>query len=344
MSADTASCACWPPCCNTQGNAHGILSGKWNSHVDLTPSKPDGSPADGASARRLWSCAPKPADDAYGCTHFAWKLANTDLLRTPPLASDSRRRGDRHALQERHMVIAAAEKGLIEDEQRIERKVGVAGGCVPGWGSAPCPLFSRCSGRLIRAGGCPVAALSQLLCVRSSSHCLCVAASPLLLQKREQQGDHWSPKFFAPAHDMEVLPGEETEEAVPLWAWNGKYSEAKQQPEVQEWEGGSLACLLVRSIDTLGALQLASACGVHIVVSESILLCLPGADGAFPSWLLLPAGSVCGKGFMPWQYRSTPLERKSGSSSSSKSSSRNSSRSPERSSKKKEKSPGKSKS
>lgn len=261
------------PCCNTQGNAHGILSGKWNSHVDLTPSKPDGSPADGASARRLWSCAPKPADDAYGCTHFAWKLANTDLLRTPPLASDSRRRGDRHALQERHMVIAAAEKGLIEDEQRIERKVGVPGGCVPGWG-LPCPLFSRCSGRPIRAGGCPAAAFVQLLCVRSSSHCLFVAASPLLLQKREQQGDHWSPKFFAPAHDMEVLPGEETPEAVPLWAWNAKYSEAKQQPEVQEWEGGSLACLLVRSIDTLGALQLASACGVHIVVFwESIRLC-----------------------------------------------------------------------
>lgn len=212
-----------------QGNAHGILSGKWNSHVDLTPSKPDGSPADGASARRLWSCAPKPAEDAYGCTHFAWKLANTDLLRTPPLASDSRRRGDRHALQERHMVIAAAEKGLIEDEQRVERK------------------------------------------------------------KREQQGDQWSPKFFAPAHDMEVLPGEETPEAVPLWAWNGKYSEAKQQPEVQEWEG-----------------------------------------------------TVCGQGFMPWQYRSTPLERKAGSSS--KSSSRNSSRSPERGSKKEKKSPSKSKS
>jgi hypothetical protein len=36
---------------------------------------------------------------------------------------------------------------------------------------------------------------------------------------------------------MEVLEGEETVEAVPLWSWNGSYSEAKQQPEVQEWEG-----------------------------------------------------------------------------------------------------------
>ncbi len=40
---------------------------------------------------------------------------------------------------------------------------------------------------------------------------------------------------------MGVLPGEETPEAVPLWAWNGKYTEAKQQApaaEAQEWEGG----------------------------------------------------------------------------------------------------------
>ena len=107
-----------------QGNAHGILNGKWNSHVDFTPSKPDGTPADGASAKRLWACAAKPEDDAYGCTHFAWKLANCDLLRNAPLPSDSRRRADRHLLQERQMTAAAAEKGLIEDEQRNERKVG----------------------------------------------------------------------------------------------------------------------------------------------------------------------------------------------------------------------------
>jgi hypothetical protein len=54
------------------------------------------------------------------------------------------------------------------------------------------------------------------------------------------------------------------------------------------------------------------------------------------------AGTVCGQGFVPWQFRATPLERKTGSSS--KSSSRNSSRSPDRGSKKKEKSPSKSKS
>lgn len=94
--------------------------------MDLTASKPDGTPADGAAPRRLWTCAAKPEEDAYGCTHFAWQLANCDLMRTPPLPSDSRRRADRHALQERHMVVAAAEKSLIEEEQRIERKVGAA--------------------------------------------------------------------------------------------------------------------------------------------------------------------------------------------------------------------------
>jgi hypothetical protein len=135
--------SCAPLC--SQGNAHGILSGKWNSYVDLTPSKPDGTPADGATARRLWSCAPKPADDPYGCTHFAWKLSNCDLLRTAPLASDSRRRGDRHALQERHMVIAAAEKSVIEEEQRLERKVSPASTLRLGTGwDAGC---IRCSAR-----------------------------------------------------------------------------------------------------------------------------------------------------------------------------------------------------
>jgi hypothetical protein len=100
----------------------------------------------------------------------------------------------------------------------------------------------------------------------------------LLLQKREQQGDHWSPKFFAPAHDMEVLPGEETPEAVPLWAWNGKYSEAKQQPEVQEWEGESsgLLVLAAYSDDALAALRLRPARArmpvAHSACPQSILL------------------------------------------------------------------------
>jgi hypothetical protein len=115
------------------------------------------------------------------------------------------------------------------------------------------------------------------------------------LQKREQLNTEWQAKFFVPAPDMELLPDEESPESVPLWAWNSKYSEAKQQPaaaDAQEWQG-----------------------------------------------------SVCGQGFVPWQFRANPLERKQGSSSS-KASSRNSSRSPTRSPKKDEKasSPSKSKS
>jgi len=110
-------------------------------------------------------------------------------------------------------------------------------------------------------------------------------------KKREQQGDDGAPKFFVPAPDMEVLPGEESAEAVPLWSWTGTYSECKQQ-----------------AVSAVG-----------------------------DDW---PA-TVCGQGFVPWQYRSSPLERKS---CSSKSSSRSSSRSPTRSPKKEKKSPSKSKS
>lgn len=62
--------------CTLQGNARGIMTGKWNSYVDLTPCHPDGTPVEGAEKRRLWTCAEKPADDQYGCTHFAWDLNN----------------------------------------------------------------------------------------------------------------------------------------------------------------------------------------------------------------------------------------------------------------------------
>jgi hypothetical protein len=77
-----------------------------------------------------------------------------------------------------------------------------------------------------------------IACARLTDTAVCVfALCCFLLQKREQSGDHWTPRFFTPAPGMGILEGEETAEAVPLWAWNGKYSEAKQQPEVQEWEG-----------------------------------------------------------------------------------------------------------
>lgn len=47
----------------------------------------------------------------------------------------------------------------------------------------------------------------------------------LLLQLREERGEQWQARWFEPAPDMQVLPGEEPADVVPLWRWNGKYSE-----------------------------------------------------------------------------------------------------------------------
>lgn len=80
------------------------------------------------------------------------------------------------------------------------------------------------------------------------------------LQKREQEGGDWTPKFFAPAPGMGVLPGEESEVAVPLWRWTGKYSETKQDAAPaasEEWQGEAAVlapgprqlCMSVSSIE-----------------------------------------------------------------------------------------------
>jgi hypothetical protein len=148
-----------------QDQAHGYMSGKWNSYVDLEPCHPDGSVIEGAEKRRLWTCADKPEGDMYGCTQFALQLNTCQHLVKPPLPSDSRRRADRLALEQRQIAGAAAEKLAIEEQQQQEQQLA------------------------------------------------------------EERGQQWQARWFEQCPDMEVLPGEESAEAVPFWCWNGKYSQ-----------------------------------------------------------------------------------------------------------------------
>lgn len=122
------------------GNKRLLLSGLWCSHVDAVECNwasgeplriAAGAGAAGAGARRLWSCAPKPAGDHYGMTHYARKLDSCEDLRYPPLPSDSRRRADRAALAGRHMPKAAAEKARLEEGQRHEKVHRERGGGAP---------------------------------------------------------------------------------------------------------------------------------------------------------------------------------------------------------------------
>ena len=50
-------------------------------------------------------CKPKPEGDKYGFTHFARQSCSGEGL--DPLPSDSRRRGDRHALQVQSCALPA---------------------------------------------------------------------------------------------------------------------------------------------------------------------------------------------------------------------------------------------
>lgn len=53
-----------------------------------------------------------------------WVVVCRRYLTRPPLATDSRRRADRHALQQREMTHAAAEQNKIYEEVQQQRKVG----------------------------------------------------------------------------------------------------------------------------------------------------------------------------------------------------------------------------
>lgn len=48
----------------------------------------------------------------------------------------------------------------------------------------------------------------------------------LLLQEEEERGEQWHAKWFEPAPDMQILPGEEPADVVPLWRWKGSYTAA----------------------------------------------------------------------------------------------------------------------
>ncbi|KAJ9527536.1 hypothetical protein QJQ45_025810 [Haematococcus lacustris] len=104
-----------------EGRKHIKLSGKWNQYCDMVPCDAEGGPLEGAESTRLWTCAPKPANDYYSFTHFAHLLNKSDNIRTP-LPSDSRRRPDRAALAAGVSSTAGSEKYRLEEMQRAEKR------------------------------------------------------------------------------------------------------------------------------------------------------------------------------------------------------------------------------
>jgi hypothetical protein len=68
---------------------------------------------------------------------------------------------------------------------------------------------------------------------------------PWPVQLAEERGQQWQARWFEQCPDMEVLPGEESAEAVPFWCWNGKYSQHCREgmPAGNDsWQGEDKSC------------------------------------------------------------------------------------------------------
>lgn len=83
----------------------------------------------------LWEATPRPAEDPYGFTNFAHKLNSFELAPKALLASDSRLRPDRQALEAGEMGKAGSAKHELEEQQRAERRTREekGDGWVPRW-------------------------------------------------------------------------------------------------------------------------------------------------------------------------------------------------------------------
>lgn len=99
-----------------------LMEGAWNSHLDYFRCDAEGNKVDGSETVRVWQCSPKPEPLCkYGFTKFAKHLCSGAGVRRP-LASDSRRRPDRAALERGDHAAAGTAKHALEEVQRAEKK------------------------------------------------------------------------------------------------------------------------------------------------------------------------------------------------------------------------------
>ena len=98
------------------------LEGAWNRSLSWARCGTDGGVAEDAAWSELWAATPPLAGDGYGFTAFAHSL--NGAVSAPPglLASDSRLRPDRVALQAGELGAAGVAKVALEERQRAERR------------------------------------------------------------------------------------------------------------------------------------------------------------------------------------------------------------------------------
>ncbi|XP_077232745.1 oxysterol-binding protein-related protein 3C-like [Tasmannia lanceolata] len=99
-----------------------LMTGKWNKSMSYQPCDLEGEPLSGTELKEVWSAAGTSESDKFQYTHFAHKINSFDTAPKKLLATDSRLRPDRFALENGDLSKAGAEKSSLEERQRAERR------------------------------------------------------------------------------------------------------------------------------------------------------------------------------------------------------------------------------
>ncbi|GJN31038.1 hypothetical protein PR202_gb19392 [Eleusine coracana subsp. coracana] len=105
-----------------------MMTGKWNQSMSYQPCDQEGEPLPGTELKEIWRVAPTPQNDKYQYTYFAHKINSFDTAPKKLLASDSRLRPDRYALEKGDMSKSGSEKSRLEEQQRAEKRTREAKG------------------------------------------------------------------------------------------------------------------------------------------------------------------------------------------------------------------------
>ncbi|KAK8490425.1 hypothetical protein V6N13_076440 [Hibiscus sabdariffa] len=105
-----------------------LMTGKWNESMSYQPCDMEGEPLQGTELKEVWRVADTLENDKFQFTYFAHKINSFDTSPKKLLASDSRLRPDRFALEKGDLSKAGAEKSRLEERQRAEKRTRDAKG------------------------------------------------------------------------------------------------------------------------------------------------------------------------------------------------------------------------
>lgn len=99
-----------------------LMTGKLNGSMSYQPCDLEGEPLPGTELKEVWKVAETPPNDKFQYTYFAHKLNSFETAPKQLLASDSRLRPDRSALEMGDLSKAGIEKTRMEERQRAEKR------------------------------------------------------------------------------------------------------------------------------------------------------------------------------------------------------------------------------